>query len=255
MEYRYLKKTPLKTTYLTLIVAFVIGFSSCSQDEGFGGNSNIKGTIIEQFYNDDYSLLLAEKPAKDEDVFLHFGNASTFGEKISTSLGGDFNFMNLWPGDYSLYYYQPDSNNPELGDEEVLFDIKLSKGETYELGNLYLKRVLEWNEGTAAIEGKVMLTNYKNSSEWPNLIVKDISPAQDYEVFLVYENHPVFDERIRTHYDGTFRFNNLILGKYTIYVYSEDVTGATEKKVVLQKVTIENENQVIPLETMQIEKL
>ncbi|MCK4989326.1 MAG: hypothetical protein KAS29_02530, partial [Bacteroidales bacterium] len=52
---------------LSLIVFTAV---SCEKSEGLGGTGSISGSVMEQFYNDDYSLLIHEKPAVDEDVFI-----------------------------------------------------------------------------------------------------------------------------------------------------------------------------------------
>ena len=48
--------------------------SSCEKSEGPGGTGSIAGTVMEQFYNDDYSLLILEKPAVDEEIFIVYGD-------------------------------------------------------------------------------------------------------------------------------------------------------------------------------------
>ena len=43
---------------------------SCRKGEGTGGTGSISGTLIEHYYNDDYSRLIYQNPAIDEEV-LH----------------------------------------------------------------------------------------------------------------------------------------------------------------------------------------
>lgn len=241
--------------YLFLFVgALLVVLFGCTQDEGLGGNSHINGVLMEQFYNDDYSMLLSEQPAKDEDIYLLFGEENTVGENSTTSYYGNFSFNYLWAGNYTLYYYAPNPENPELGDIEQLIDIELKAGDEIDLGTLYLKRTLDWDEGTSSISGTVMLTNYKNESEWPNLEVKDRTPAQEQEIYLTYGEHLFYDVRIRTQEDGTFVFSNLIKGDYKIVVYSEDVKGGTANIAITKSITITEENQNIDLGKIEIEK-
>jgi hypothetical protein len=251
---KYQKTTHSTWLKISLLIP-ILGFIGCSQDEGIGGTASIKGQLQEQFYNDDYSILLYEQPCKDKDVFITFGDNKVIGEKTTTSYNGDFEFKFLWPGNYTVFYYSQNTKNTELGDEEVVFDINLNKGQSKDLGQIMVYHTLDWDEGTATIKGKIEVVNYKNSSEWPDLVIKDISPAQEQEVYLTYGNHEFYDERIRTQADGSFEFQNLIKGKYTIFVYSEDLTGATQHKVVKAEVEIKKENEVVQLEVMQIDKL
>lgn len=242
----------IQIAFAAVLLLFVV--SSCSQDEGVGGQCHIKGKLVEKIYNDDYSLLLKEQPAKDEDVYLLFGNDQAVGEKTSSSYSGNFEFNYLWPGNYKLYYFSEEQGVNYEGEQEVLVEVSLSKKETVDLGELSVLKTVDFDEGNSTIRGLVMLTNYKNSSQWPNLVVKDVSPAQEQEVYLVYGNHMQFDDRIRTNDDGTFEFTNLIKGNYRIYVYSEDVSGGTEDIAVESNVTITAENEMITLENFKIEK-
>ena len=243
-------KTNLRKIFWIIISVFVI--YSCVQEEGVGGNSHIKGCLIERVYNEDFSLLLEEKPAKKVDIFLLYGNKREVGNDIETSYTGDFIFEYLWPGEYKVFYYSYDSTNTE---KEVVVPVRLNRNETIDLGNLYTYSTLKWNKGTASISGKVMVKNYKNSSVYPKMEVKDITPAQDKEVFLIYGNSKGVDERIRTSYDGRFEFKNLIKGTYLIYVLSEDISGGTAGIPIKATVTITDDGQVVVLETFTVEKL
>lgn len=239
-----------------LILSFVVlVLPSCEKDEGFGGNAHITGKIVKKIYNDDYSLLLEEGPAKDEDVFLSFGNSSVVDEKTETSYTGEFSFEYLFEGDYQIFFYSKDFSNTSTEEIEVIKNVKLDKGKSIELNDLVIYDTYDFDDGEATIQGKVFVKNYYNSSTWPNLVVKDISPAQDFEVYLVYGNHKQYDQRIRTNHDGTFAFTNLIKGNYLIYVYSEDVKGGTADIVIKKEVEITQKQQSISLEDITVEKL
>ena len=71
------------------------------------------------------------------------------------------------------------------------------------------------------------LINYKNTASPPyeKSDIKDITPAQEEAVYLIYNDHQTYDEDVETNYDGEFCFRDLIQGKYRIYVYSEDLPG------------------------------
>lgn len=241
--------------YFFLFAVMLLFFSSCSQEEGIGGSSHIKGVLIEKYYNNDMSVFQYESPAKDEDIFIVFGEDSYVGENTSTNFTGDFQFQYLWPGDYKLYYYSDDTTSNSSIDLEVVHNISLAKNETLLLNTLYTYKKLDYNDGQASIKGKVQLINYKDG-DLPDLVVKDITPAQEVDVYLVYNNESYFSERIKTMDDGTFEFRNLIKGSYKIFVYSEDVVnGATNDKVLSQTVEITDIDQEIELTTFVTEKI
>lgn len=242
-----------KTVLVILSVTLV--FSSCEKEEGFGGNAHIIGKVVKKIYNDDYSLLLEEIPAMDEDIFLSFGNSNIVDEKTETSFTGEFSFEYLFEGDYKLYFYSKDFQGSSSSEIEEVKNVTLKKGETVNLNDLVIYDTYDFDEGEATIEGKVLVKNYFNSSTWPNLVVKDITPAQEQEIYLVYGDHKQYDQRIRTNFDGTFAFTNLIKGNYRIYVYSEDVKGGTADIVIQKEIQITSTKQEVTLDDITIEKL
>ena len=237
------------------IIFFTLIFSSCKKDEGFGGNSSVKGELYEKVYNDDFSQLLFEQPAKDENVFIIFGDDKVIGDDRTTNFNGLFEFDFLFPGSYTIFYYSDDSLSAYNENIEIKHEINLDKREDIDLGRLYLLKNINYNEGNAKIKGQVFLINYLNTSTYPNLVVKDTSYAQEQEIYLTYGNHEFYDDRIRTQYDGTFIFLNLIKGMYKVFLYSEDVSGGTEDIVVMFEIEITDENQSVDLGDIFIEQL
>jgi hypothetical protein len=251
-----MKRLELRKNWYLVFTVLVLGvFASCSQDEGTGGNSHIKGKLVKKVYSEDLSVLLDELPAKDERVYLVYGEGNIPDVDVRTGYEGDFQFQYLWPGKYKIYYYSQDTSSAVNEQVERVVEIDLKKNETVDLENLSLVSVSEWDEGSATIKGKVTVTNFKNSSVYPNMEVKDVTPAQEYDVYLVYGNNSGYNERIRTGYDGTFAFRNCIKGKYKIYVYSEDIKGGTAQIPVIREAEVTETEQVIDLETMYVDKL
>lgn len=248
----------MKTLKCYFVVMSLLLLSwSCTQDEGFGGNSHINGQLLEKYYNEDFSVFQYEKVAQDEDVFILFGEDKNIGENTATSYTGNFQFKYLWPGNYQLYYYSKDSASLSTEKKEIIYDITLEKNETKNLGTIYAYKTLSWNEGSAKIKGKIMLTNYKdNTKTWPNLDVDDTTPAQEQEVYITYNNADFYTDRVRTQGDGTFEFSNLIKGKYTIFVYSEDVITRHTNDIVKEfDIEITELNQVVVIDEIMIEKI
>jgi hypothetical protein len=47
-------------------------------------------------------------------------------------------------------------------------------------------------------------------------------------VFIVYgDNDEIYDDNIKTSYDGTFKFNNLRKGSYKVFAYNKDKSSVT----------------------------
>lgn len=242
-------------TLMVSTLAVAILMTSCEQPEGYGGTSTIKGKLETSFYNEEYSVLVNKEPAVDEEVFLLFGDSENVGDKVETSATGSFEFAFLNPGQYTIYFTSEDSAKYGNAEYPVNMQIELKAGEDFDLGTLQRYETVDFDDGSARIYGVIRLINYKNTSEWPFLEVKDTSYAQEHEVYLVYNNREFYDERIRTSYDGYFEFSNLIPGEYEIFTYSEDVTGGTEDIPVIKTVTITEENQEVDLGEIFIEQL
>lgn len=228
-----------------MIVPFLF---SCTQPEGYGGSSAIKGVLMTQYYNDDYSLLIKEEPAVDEEIFILFGEDEFVGDRVVTSASGAFEFPFLNAGDYTLYYMSEDSTTKSDEETTVIIDLNLKQGESEDQGTLYRVETLDFDDGSSKISGSVEVTNYKNDTFYPFLEIKDITPAQEQEVYLIYGDHEFYDERIRTNYDGYYEFTKLIPGTYTVFVYSEDPAGGTEDIVRMHETTIsaDGDEYVVP---------
>jgi len=240
---------------LIIFLLLVLLPLSCEKSEGLGGTGSIAGTINEQFYNDDYSLLIHEKPAVDEEVFIVFGNKEELGARVRTNDLGQFRFKYLYPGNYRVFFISDDSTAVLGMEVEKLFEVKLDNGEELDLGKLEKLTTLDFDDGTAMIRGVVKVIDYVDLSSWPDLVIEKTYYATEQEVYLTYNNHSFYDERIRTQSGGVFEFGGLIPGKYLVFLYSDDVTGESDKVTLEFEVTIDDLEQVIDLGEITIEKL
>lgn len=211
--------------------------SSCEQNEGVGGKSKIKGTLMLEQYNDDFSMLIESMPAQDENIYIQYGDSKAVGDDVETSPDGYFEFPYLYEGDYTIYYYSIDSADRLSPKKEVLLEVHLGDDDVKDLGELKVFETLDYDEGKAIIKG---------------FVKQGTSIVPEQEVYLRYGSHNFYDERIRTQEDGSFYFNNVIPGDYTIYVFSEIDKDVYEVKSQQIKVT-SNEEVVYDLEDFFIE--
>ncbi len=237
------------------LVPFVFLFSSCEKNPGPGGTGSISGTIIEHFYNDDFSSHLYKRAAVDKEIFILYGEGNALGDRAFTDLTGKFRFNYLFPGRYYIYFLSEDSTSILDEEKEMLYLVNLERGEEVDLGDLEKLTALDYDDGAAMIKGVVKVINYVDESRWPNMVIEDIAFAHEHEVYITYGNHTFYDDRIRTQYDGYFEFSNLIPGDYLIFLYSDDVTRVTDDVVLEFQVTISEFDQVVDLGEITIEKL
>ena len=240
---------------LALLSVLILLSLSCEKSEGLGGTGSIAGTLTEQFYNDDYSILIHEKPAVDEEIYIVFGRDEDLGARVRTNNLGQFMFKFLYPGSYQVYYISGDSTSLLDMDEEKLYEVKLDRGEEHELGRLEKLSTLDFDDGSAMIKGVVKVIDYVDTSTYPNLVIEKTYYATEQEIYLTYNNHTFYDERIRTQTGGVFEFGGLIPGKYLIFLYSDDVTGESDKVSLEYEVSINDLDQVVDLGEIVIQKL
>ncbi len=118
----------MKQLVTILAIALAFTLTSCKKTAGEGGNSSIKGNVWGQNWNSTFTILTGEGPAVNIDVFIIYGSETSYGDKISTSPDGTFEFKYLRPGKYKVYVYSKTStaSNPN-GKVAVSVDIEITK--------------------------------------------------------------------------------------------------------------------------------
>jgi hypothetical protein len=82
---------------------------SCKKEEGIGGTSSITGKVVVRQYNSNFSSLIEQYYATDEDVFIIYGDDPVYGDKVTTSFDGTYRFDYLRDGNYTIFAYSKDS--------------------------------------------------------------------------------------------------------------------------------------------------
>lgn len=105
--------------------------------------------------------------------------------------------------------------------------------------------------GGATIKGIIQEQKYNALG---NIIAE--YPAADQDVYLIYGTTDQFyDDDVKTSYDGSFVFNYLQKGTYTLFVYEDDATQPSGTKVVKQTFEITDKNEIKDLGIINIKKL
>lgn len=76
--------------------------------------------------------------------------------------------------------------------------------------------------------------------------------AEDVYVYIVYGDNSGFDKRVKTDYNGNFRFPFLYEGKYTLYTYTFDPYAIDGQSPVIREITIQDRKQIVEMERMNI---
>jgi hypothetical protein len=102
--------SPFRFSLIFLSILGMITFS-CKKDEGIGGTSSIKGKVIIREYNSNFTEMLEQYYATDEDVFIIYGDDPVYGDKVTTNYDGTYEFDYLREGNYKIFAYSKDSAN------------------------------------------------------------------------------------------------------------------------------------------------
>lgn len=107
--------------------------------------------------------------------------------------------------------------------------------------------------GMATVTGVVMVEDWNPTFT----SINSVYPAMREDVFLVFGDEPTFGEDVETHFDGTFRFQYLYPGKYTVYAYSDRLAtpGNTNmREPVVMSFEITEKRQILTLDTLVIRR-
>ena len=103
--------------------------------------------------------------------------------------------------------------------------------------------------GTASINGTLMVDEYR-----AGFLVGSYGALEE-RVYIVYGENEIYDDVIRTNYDGQYQFNYLYPGDYTLFAYSDCDTCISGEKVVLQTVEITDRGQDLEAPVMTIKQI
>jgi hypothetical protein len=105
--------------------------------------------------------------------------------------------------------------------------------------------------GTSTITGKVYAHDY--NAEMNKLRTEYYAPDED--VYIIYGDDSIFSDRTLTSYDGSYRFEYLRPGTYTVFAYSKNLETKLPPLVpVKKKVVIQEGKQVVLIEDIEINK-
>jgi len=79
--------------------------------------------------------------------------------------------------------------------------------------------------GTSTIKGKIIV--YDFDAAFQSALPLDTFPSMDQDIYIIYgADGTTYDDDFKTSYDGSYEFKYLQKGKYRLFAYSKDSTGA-----------------------------
>lgn len=102
--------------------------------------------------------------------------------------------------------------------------------------------------GTSRIKGRIYIRDYNSNFT----LLQDEFYAMEERVYITYGDHDFYDDDTRTSYDGTFVFDELRKGTYTIFAYTDDslLTAPGGQYPVFDTVEITEDNQTVEIPTI-----
>ncbi len=106
----------------------------------------------------------------------------------------------------------------------------------------------EGQGGRSSIKGKVHLTDLTG---WN---AGDDYDVPDYDVYIIYgDKDDVYDDDMKTNFDGTFEFKNLREGSYRIFAYTTDLNTPSGLSPVFKSADI-GKNEQVDVGAIEVEK-
>ena len=237
---------------LLLSLTILVSFYSCEKEAGIGGTGEIKGTITVRLFDPEFKVLQASYPAANKSVYILYGDETTISDNTKTSDSGEFSFKYLREGNYKVFAYSESSlENSPSESVTVEKEVSLSSNkDEIDIGDMVIYKSIDITDGDATITGRVRQVNYTKDFNF----IKDTTNAQEKTVYILYENYPEYIDRIRTLGDGTFAISNLIKGKYTIMVLSEDIYGGKEDIEITKNTEISSFGETVDVGDIFIAK-
>ena len=101
--------------------------------------------------------------------------------------------------------------------------------------------------GRASIKGSIFARNYNNS-----YLLTDSGFIGGQNVYIKYGDEPGISDNTDTDPNGEFYFNYLREGKYTIIVYSKQLTNNVLDSAIIKTVEITSKKQALIIPQMDI---
>jgi len=104
--------------------------------------------------------------------------------------------------------------------------------------------------GSASIIGKVVVVDVIAG------LPSDTTDAVEEDVYIIYGSDPnrVYDDSFETSWNGSFQFDFLRKGSYTVFVYSDDYPNSKEKVPIFKTIEVEKNGIEYSLEDIVIYK-
>ena len=252
----------MKTNFVVLGFV-VVSLFSCSKEEGPGGRSsisgNIEGTDISKARAEvvevvcykvngginhlDYFLI--SNPSGTNHIVWYDKNATNTPPTIGSRLPIE---VDIVAGDDAMTVAELTKNaiNTQAGS----YYTATRTNETITITCKQTGSTSDADNGTLSAFMVDVLTQGKDE------VTNQSGAFADEDVFIIYgDNDDIYDDNIKTNYDGTFKFTNLRKGSYTVFAYSKDESNTSQPLTPIFLSTEIGVNDDVNIGTITIEKI
>lgn len=104
--------------------------------------------------------------------------------------------------------------------------------------------------GKNSIEGVIIMQEFTESGD---LFVIEY-PAAEERVYIIYGDNAYYADETRTNYDGSFRYEYLYKGDYTIFIYSECLACPGGVEPLFVDIELEERREEFVTDTIYVKK-
>ncbi len=108
----------MKNVNLSLnIFVLLFVFTSCKKEAGEDGKATIKGKVYAYDWDNTQLYLISEGYSSGEKVYVLYGDNTTIGDDVRTSIDGSFEFTYLNKGHYKVFVNSLDTTYKLKGND------------------------------------------------------------------------------------------------------------------------------------------
>lgn len=236
---------------ILIVVLFALVLISCNKEEGEGGNSVITGKVFSKVYNNSLTQMIDSYYKPDVDVYLVYGDNETYNDDFKTDRDGTFRFEYLRKGNYKIFAYSVDNTGASgSGITPVIIEVNVgSSNEVVSVEDLVISEKMDYDDGTSTITGKLRVDAYNRQ----RTTILGSHYKADWDVFISYGSDRSYFENVKTYFDGSFQFTNLVKGDYIIYAMSDNMnTSNSQDIIVADTITITQGFQNIVMDELVV---
>jgi hypothetical protein len=116
---------------LTLLILPLI-LTGCKKEAGPGGRASVKGKVYSYDWDNTQLYLISKGYSSGEKVYIIYGENTTIGDNVPTSIDGSFEFRYLNKGHYKVFVNSLDTTYKLKGNDTQIpvireFDISNTK--------------------------------------------------------------------------------------------------------------------------------